>query len=105
MTESLLAQASTRSSGKSKVGVDVEDISAINVDNETFIERNFTSDEIAYCREAPSPRSSFAGRWSAKEAVFKSLGVSSQGAGAAMKEIEILKGSNGAPEVKVCLFS
>ena len=88
-------------STNSKVGVDVEDIAAVNIDNETFVERNFTKDEIAYCRSAPSPQSSFTGRWSAKEAVFKSLGVSSQGAGAAMKDIEIQKDANGAPTVFV----
>jgi fatty acid synthase subunit alpha len=85
----------------SQVGVDVEDISAVNIDNDTFVERNFTADEISYCRQAPSPQSSFAGRWSAKEAVFKSLGVASQGAGAAMKDIEIVKGENGAPTVSL----
>ncbi|KAL6860485.1 beta subunit of fatty acid synthetase [Amphichorda felina] len=86
----------------SKVGVDVEDISAINIDNETFVERNFTPNEIAYCQKAPSPQSSFAGRWSAKEAVFKSLGVPSKGAGAAMKEIEIVKDEEtGAPLVRL----
>jgi fatty acid synthase subunit alpha len=85
----------------SQVGVDVEDISAVNIDNDTFVERNFTANEISYCRQAPSPQSSFAGRWSAKEAVFKSLGVASQGAGAAMKDIEIVKGENGAPTVSV----
>ncbi|KPM43575.1 Fatty acid synthase subunit alpha [Neonectria ditissima] len=85
----------------SNVGVDVEDISAVNIDNETFVERNFTDNEIAYCRQAPSPQSSFAGRWSAKEAVFKSLGVPSQGAGAALKDIEILKGETGAPTVSL----
>lgn len=89
----------------SKVGVDVEDITAINITNDTFIERNFTDSEIKYCREAPSPQSSFAGRWSAKEAVFKSLGVPSQGAGAAMKDIEILKGETGAPVVSVSQFT
>ncbi|KAK7432611.1 beta subunit of fatty acid synthetase [Neonectria magnoliae] len=85
----------------SNVGVDVEDISAVNIDNETFVERNFTDNEIAYCRQAPSPQSSFAGRWSAKEAVFKSLGVASQGAGAALKDIEILKSESGAPTVSL----
>lgn len=85
----------------SNVGVDVEDISAVNIHNETFVERNFTANEIAYCRQAPSPQSSFAGRWSAKEAVFKSLGVASKGAGAALKDIEILKGETGAPTVSV----
>ncbi|KAM5377854.1 hypothetical protein AU210_002892 [Fusarium oxysporum f. sp. radicis-cucumerinum] len=85
----------------SQVGVDVEDIAAVNIDNDTFVERNFTANEISYCRQAPSPQSSFAGRWSAKEAVFKSLGVASQGAGAAMKDIEIVKGENGAPAVSL----
>lgn len=87
----------------SRVGVDVEDISSVNVDNDTFIERNFTADEISYCRQAPSPQSSFAGRWSAKEAVFKSLGAASKGAGAAMKDIEIVRDEEGAPSVLVSL--
>ncbi|KAK8051828.1 hypothetical protein PG993_003213 [Apiospora rasikravindrae] len=82
-----------------KHGVDVEDISAINIENETFVERNFTEQEIAYCRKSPSPQSSFAGRWSAKEAVFKSLGVRSQGGGAALKDIEVLPNENGVPTV------
>ncbi|KAM3555497.1 hypothetical protein MY1884_005561 [Beauveria asiatica] len=88
-------------SQNSKVGVDVEDIAAIKIDNATFIERNFTASEIAYCKKAPSPQSSFAGRWSAKEAVFKSLGVTSKGAGAAMKEIEISRDETGAPKVSL----
>ncbi|KAI0389104.1 fatty acid synthase subunit alpha [Xylariaceae sp. FL0594] len=82
-----------------KIGVDVEDISAINIDNETFVERNFTAKEIAYCRKSASPQSSFAGRWSAKEAVFKSLGAPSKGAGAPLKDIEILPNEIGAPIV------
>jgi fatty acid synthase subunit alpha, fungi type len=85
----------------SKVGVDVEEISAINIENNTFVERNFTASEQAYCRKAPSPQASFAGRWSAKEAVFKALGVSSKGAGAALADIEILPDENGAPGVKL----
>ncbi|EEY14911.1 fatty acid synthase subunit alpha reductase [Verticillium alfalfae VaMs.102] len=88
-------------SSNSKVGVDVEDISAINIENETFVTRNFTAGEIAYCQKAPSPQSSFAGRWSAKEAVFKSLGVASKGAGAALKDIEISKNEDGAPVVNL----
>ena len=83
------------------VGVDIELISAINVNNDTFIERNFTDDEQAYCRQAPSPQSSFAGTWSAKEAVFKSLNVSSQGGGAPLRDIEIVRNENGAPTVQL----
>ncbi|KAF1974833.1 fatty acid synthase-like protein [Bimuria novae-zelandiae CBS 107.79] len=97
MLESI-TQAST--SANTKVGVDVERIDAINIENDTFLERNFTAQEIAYCQKAPSPQSSFAGKWSAKEAVFKSLGVKGQGAGAALKDIEIVNDENGAPTVK-----
>ncbi|KAI1168827.1 fatty acid synthase subunit alpha [Nemania serpens] len=90
-----------RTGTNNKVGVDVEDISAINIDNDTFVERNFTEKEIAYCRTTPSPQSSFAGRWSAKEAVFKSLGVQSKGAAAPLKDIEILPNEKGAPIVSL----
>ncbi|GAD95795.1 fatty acid synthase alpha subunit FasA, putative, partial [Paecilomyces variotii No. 5] len=98
VVESLAKAAAVENS---KVGVDVESVQAINIENETFIERNFTSDEQVYCRKAPSPQASFAGRWSAKEAVFKSLGVSSKGAGAPLKEIEIVNDENGAPTVQL----
>ncbi|KAJ5219766.1 hypothetical protein N7468_008970 [Penicillium chermesinum] len=94
-----LAKASAAEN--SKVGVDVENIDAVNIDNDTFVERNFTASEQEYCRKAASPQSSFAGRWSAKEAVFKSLGVSSKGAGAALKEIEITSDATGAPLVNL----
>jgi phosphopantetheine--protein transferase-like protein len=71
----------------------------VPTENQTFISRNFTDAEIAYCRAQPSFQSSFAARWVGKEAVFKSLGVSSKGAAAAMKEIEILPNEAGVPEV------
>jgi fatty acid synthase subunit alpha len=98
MVENLARAAATASN---KVGVDVEDISSINITNETFIERNFTPAERDYCQQAASPQASFAGRWSAKEAVFKSLGVSSKGAGAPLREIEIVNDDKGAPRVNV----
>ncbi|TQB74965.1 3-oxoacyl-[acyl-carrier-protein] synthase [Monascus purpureus] len=97
MVESL---AKAKATEGSKVGVDVESLDAINIENETFIERNFTPTEQQYCLKAPSPKASFAGRWSAKEAVFKSLGISSKGAGAPLKDIEIVSDENGAPAVK-----
>ncbi|RDX57079.1 fatty acid synthase [Lentinus brumalis] len=81
------------------VGVDQELISSVPSWNLTFVERNFTEAEIAYCKSQPSPAASFAARWVGKEAVFKSLGVASKGAAAAMKDIEILPGESGAPTV------
>ncbi|KAI9703507.1 MAG: 3-oxoacyl-[acyl-carrier-protein] synthase [Bogoriella megaspora] len=80
-------------------GIDVESIDAVNVENETFIERNFTPAERTLCAQKPDPRASFAGRWAAKEAVFKSLGVESKGGGAALNEIEIGMAETGAPTV------
>ncbi|KAF9485144.1 fatty acid synthetase alpha subunit [Pholiota conissans] len=81
------------------VGVDQELISSVPSHNPTFVARNFTDAEIAYCRSQSSPPSSFAARWVGKEAVFKSLGVKSQGAAAAMKDIEILNDASGVPTV------
>jgi fatty acid synthase subunit alpha len=98
MVESITKATAT---ANTKVGVDVESLSALNIENDTFIERNFTEKEIAYCQKAASPQASFTGKWSAKEAVFKSLGVKGQGAGAALKDIEIVNDETGAPTVQV----
>ncbi|KAF3032222.1 3-oxoacyl-[acyl-carrier-protein] synthase [Didymella heteroderae] len=98
MVESL---TKATASANTKVGVDVESISAINIENETFIERNFTAKEIAYCQKAANPQASFTGKWSAKEAVFKSLGVQGKGAGAPLKDIEIGNDETGAPVVEL----
>lgn len=92
---------SSSASNKTRIGVDIEDIAAINISSETFVVRNFSEREQAYCQAAPFPQASFAGRWCAKEAVFKSLGVAGRGAGASMKEIEITSDANGAPCVTV----
>ena len=81
------------------VGVDVEFISSVPVDNETFLERNYTEAEIAYCQSQPNAQASFAGTWSAKEAVFKSLQIQGEGAGASLKDIEIAREGGKIPVV------
>ena len=93
-----LVQASK--SPNPRTGVDIEDIASIST-SETFLARNFTGEETRYCRAAGIPQASFAGRWSAKEAVFKYLGVAGKGARASMREIEIVNDTHGAPIVKV----
>lgn len=81
-------------------GTIAELISAVPSHNPTFVSRNFTDAEAAYCRAQPSPSSSFAARWAGKEAVFKSLGVKSKGAAASLRDIEILNDSeSGVPFV------
>ncbi|KAN0107294.1 hypothetical protein V8E52_010292, partial [Russula decolorans] len=81
------------------VSVDQELISSIPTENHTFISCNFTNARIAYCHAQPSFQPLFAARWVGKEAVFKSLGISSKGTSAAMKEIEILLNESSVPEV------
>ncbi|OLY80881.1 Fatty acid synthase subunit alpha [Smittium mucronatum] len=89
------------------VGVDFELVSTFNIDNENFIERNFTPAEIEYCQSRPDPQSSFTGKWCAKEAVIKSVSsfnpniprVWNQGEAAPLIEIEILTSESGAPSV------
>lgn len=101
-TRQMVEQLARASAGSNtKVGVDVESIEAINIDNDTFLVRNFTQREQDYCSKAASPQASFAGRWCAKEAVFKALGVASKGAGASLREIEIGTDEKGAPVVAV----
>ncbi|KAJ1958940.1 fatty acid synthase alpha subunit Lsd1, partial [Dipsacomyces acuminosporus] len=101
------AQAEQSSSSQSGVGVDVELVSAVNTDNETFVERNFTAQERAYCQARPDVAASFAGKWCAKEAVIKAVSslstdkerVWTRGAAAPLSEIEIQIGTSGAPVV------
>lgn len=95
-TGSSLSELNKSSKG---VGVDVELLSSLNLDNTTFMERNFTSQERSYCENASSPRASYTGTWSAKEAVFKALGAQSKGAGASLVDIEVSRDTNGAPHV------
>ena len=85
------------------VGIDVEDVSSmVNLDlHGTFAQRNYTEEERSAALHSVDQQRSMTGKWSAKEAVFKSLGVESKGAGAAMKDIEIVAGKEGAPVVKV----
>ena len=105
-SEAWLAAALPQHTSSSTVGIDISALGSLNLSNSTFLDRNFTTREQAYCFDAPDPHASFAGRWSAKEAVFKSFGVPSTGPGAAMSEIEVVSGGRDqAPRVEVCASS
>lgn len=99
----LQTAAAGNESSTNSVGVDIESTANINIDNESFVERNFTSTETIQCYASANPQHSFAGRWSAKEAVFKALKVKSRGGGSAMRDIEILSEHGGPPKVLVSL--
>ncbi|KNC98227.1 phosphopantetheine-protein transferase domain [Spizellomyces punctatus DAOM BR117] len=87
------------------LGIDVQLCSEVPADNETFLARNFTEQERAYCSNGSCPQSSFAGRWAAKEAVIKAVSsaagtvVWTKGAGAPLNEIEVLREDGMAPVV------
>ena len=67
-----------------------------------FIERCFTATEIDYCRSKNNPAVHFAGRWAAKEAVYKALQLK-WNRPFSWKEIEIAPagpaGNPGPPKV------
>lgn len=99
ITASALTGNAAAAPAGTHVGVDVELLDAVNIGNETFLNRNFTPAEVKYCSQSANPQASFTGTWCAKEAVFKALRTESKGASAALREIEILRNSKGVPEV------
>ena len=62
-----------------------------------LVDRLFTPAEQAYARAAADPGERFAGRFAAKEAVMKALGVGLGAVG--WHDIEVVRRSSGAPEV------
>ncbi|KAJ2999622.1 3-oxoacyl-[acyl-carrier-protein] synthase [Globomyces sp. JEL0801] len=93
------------------VGIDTELFTSLALNNPTFVNRNFTRAEIKECLSRPDSVASFTGRWTAKEAVVKSISSfaastksnvpTTKGAGAPLIDIEILGNKEGVPEVKL----
>ena len=61
-----------------------------------FLDRVYTSDEIAYCRGRPP---NLAVRFAAKEAMMKALGTGIRGVG--WKDIEVVRHKSGAPAIRL----
>jgi holo-[acyl-carrier protein] synthase len=86
------------------IGTDILEVerfeSSLNQHGEKFIEKLFTSNEIAYCKKYNDPKERFTARFCAKEAVAKALGT---GFGEKLRfhDIEILNQSSGKPLVKL----
>jgi holo-[acyl-carrier protein] synthase len=74
--------------------------SAWNRHGERFHRRVFTDDEWGYCLSRPDPASSMAARFAAKEATMKALGLG-WGSGIRYRDIEIRRGTAGAPNLKL----
>ncbi len=82
------------------VGVDLIEVErvaqSINRYGERFLQRVFTQQELAYCRNRVA---SLAARWAAKEAVAKALGT---GIGAvSWQEIEVISKPNQPPALRL----
>jgi len=82
------------------LGIDCESVSSFPSDNDNFVNKNFTKQEIEYCRAQPDAKASFCGRFCSKEAVFKSMGIQSQGMAASLLDIEIVASPQG-PSVQL----
>ena len=84
------------------IGVDVVEVSRIkdliSKWGKKFLSRIYTKSEIEYCSKRRRKFEHFAGRFAAKEAVFKALGKR-----VSWQKIETLHGKNGAPKTEVTL--
>jgi holo-[acyl-carrier protein] synthase len=80
------------------VGVDIIEIDRVAATlarfGERFLQRTYTTGEIAYCRgRAPQ----LAARFAAKEAVMKALGTGTRGVG--WREVEVTRKRTGEPGI------
>jgi holo-[acyl-carrier protein] synthase len=87
-------------------GVDIVDITHfrdVAMRNTDFLADIFTKGEREYCLSQKSSDLHFAGRFAAKEACLKALGLglSSAGLGHSLKEIEIIHRPSGRPELSL----
>ncbi len=83
-------------------GVDIVEISRFNktfLKNERFVNDIFSEKERTYCETKKNPQIHFAGRFAAKEASLKALGIGMSGAGIdnTFREIEVIQGKSGKP--------
>ena len=86
--------------GTTELGIDIIKVdriaAALKKHGDRFPKRVLTDSEHRYVRNRPE---NFAGRWAAKEAVSKVLGLGVRGVG--WTEIEILRLPTGAPSVRL----
>jgi holo-[acyl-carrier protein] synthase len=103
-TEPLAAAAAglggTVPAGTSELGIDIIKVDRIRASierfGERFSKRVLTTNEQRYVRMRPE---TFAGRWAAKEAVSKVLGLGVRGIG--WKDIEVVRLPTGQPSVQL----
>jgi len=85
-------------------GVDLVQISKfreIFIKNKGLVSDIFTEKETSYCTSKINPYIHFAGRFAAKEAGLKALGIGLSGTGIdnTLREIEVVNAPSGKPEL------
>ena len=78
--------------------IDVQRIERVIERNQGFIDKVFTSVEIAYCEARASKAQSYAARFAAKEAMMKALGTG-WGEGVCWQDIEVASEASGKPRI------
>lgn len=84
------------------IGTDIAEVARIgkSIENISFKEKVFSKTEITYCEAKANKAESFAARFAAKEAFFKSLGTGWRG-GMAFNEVEVLNDELGKPTLNI----
>jgi holo-[acyl-carrier protein] synthase len=84
------------------LGVDMEEVSrireVISRHGRIFLDRIFTSAEIAYCERHRDPAERYAARFAAKEATMKALGTG-WSKGVRWRDIEVTRKPGGRPTI------
>lgn len=84
------------------LGVDMEEVSrlreVIGRHGRTFLDRVFTSSEVAYCERHRDPAERYAARFAAKEAMMKALGTG-WSKGVRWRDIEVTRKPGGRPTI------
>ena len=89
---------------KTYQGVDIVKISRFKkllTERANLISDIFTEEEISYCSAKKDPAIHYAGRFAAKEAGLKALGIGLSGIDHTLKEIEILSRPSGRPVIQL----
>jgi len=88
-----------------KIGTDIVEVERIRILIDRyhfkFLNKIFTSEEIAYCNTHKDPSIHFAGRFSAKKAVKKALSSKHGNTLFRYNGIKIINNENGRPHIKI----
>ena len=86
------------------VGTDIVEVSrmhdVVERHGDRFLERVFTDEELRYALDRRRHGEHLAVRFAAKEAVLKAI-KTGVGPGTSLKDVEVLRGNKGEPEIKL----